>query len=271
MSRGSRCFTLIELLVVVAIIAILAALLLPALQSAREQVRTAACASNLRQLGIALLNYAGDNEGQIPLTRYWYAIPPSPSPSPSGKQYIGWVGSLARGKYIDLGDNWVTTPSPKQQGVFFCLSKKLFLDALVSSTKFALNFGWPDAESTYGYTCLGGQYSSNPLAVITPSPRTRSGGVEWGPYRLDEIISPASTMLLADASVELDPSLSRLSVSGNLIFGNQGQVGSYWCKYAPSFYYVFPIHHGGANALMFDGHVEHLVGTNYNSNYMLNH
>ncbi len=59
-SRGDHGFTLVELLVVIAVIAILAALLLPALAKAKASAQSAACKSNLRQLGIALTIYLGD-------------------------------------------------------------------------------------------------------------------------------------------------------------------------------------------------------------------
>ncbi len=64
---GQSAFTLIELLVVIAIIGILAALLFPAIRKSQETGRSAACLSNLHQLGIALQLYVQDNENHLPI------------------------------------------------------------------------------------------------------------------------------------------------------------------------------------------------------------
>ena len=86
--RRGRGFTLIELLVVIAIIAILAAILFPVFAQARDKARSAACLSNLQQIGKALMMYAQDYDekttwfwnsgaaaaGKDPLAGYWYQL-----------------------------------------------------------------------------------------------------------------------------------------------------------------------------------------------------
>ena len=72
-------FTLVELLVVIAIIGVLVALLLPAVQSARESARRASCTNNLHQIGVALQSFHNDHQ-KLPPSRYfngyptWFAI-----------------------------------------------------------------------------------------------------------------------------------------------------------------------------------------------------
>ena len=92
--NARRAFTLIELLVVIGIIAILAALLLPAVSRAKDTARRTACSSNLRQVNLALRLYADDWEDLLPVL-------PDPNPYPNGigayykqlvKSYLGLTG-----------------------------------------------------------------------------------------------------------------------------------------------------------------------------------
>ena len=76
----SRAFTLVELLVVIAIIGILVALLLPAIQAAREAARRAQCQSNLKQLGLAAMNYHSAKK----------SFPPGFVPSGPGGEIESW-------------------------------------------------------------------------------------------------------------------------------------------------------------------------------------
>ena len=71
MKRKRVTFTLIELLIVIAIIAILAAMLLPALNAARESARVTSCASKLKQIMLATTLYADDNKGYFPDNTGW--------------------------------------------------------------------------------------------------------------------------------------------------------------------------------------------------------
>jgi prepilin-type N-terminal cleavage/methylation domain-containing protein len=86
--RRAGGFTLIELLVVIAIIAILAAILFPVFAQAREKARQAACLSNSKQIGMAMLMYAQDYDEQFPSGHF---NPYTPNAADYGK---GWAGQI---------------------------------------------------------------------------------------------------------------------------------------------------------------------------------
>ncbi|MEM6458437.1 MAG: prepilin-type N-terminal cleavage/methylation domain-containing protein [Planctomycetota bacterium] len=102
-----HAFTLIELLVVISIIALLIALLLPALAGARKAAAFTVCGSNIRQVGLGLFTYANDADDFLPTADGQNAL---------GNNGSGWITRLAEGGYM------ATSASANKDGVdsFLC-------------------------------------------------------------------------------------------------------------------------------------------------------
>lgn len=99
--RFVRAFTLIELLTVIAIIGILAAIIIPTVGAVRASAKTSGCASNLRQIGMAMALYANENGGRLPKVHNRDGLTPSTTWMQKIAPYVsvdGQLGAAADGK-----------------------------------------------------------------------------------------------------------------------------------------------------------------------------
>jgi len=232
--RGSkpRFFTLIELLVVIGIIAILAALLLPSLNKAREAAKSIACASNEKQIGVMSINYADDNLGYFPY-------------HPQGP-YFAWQ-TLA-GKSIDQA-------TPK--GIFLCPKQQQVSGANAYWTNYAQSFNSncnPNAQhggalySTYSGTSVTDKGTSRITTLIPGSIACMERGGEavevwtW-------LASGKNCMTVNPASTYANAFNSSDTTYGHVTF--------------------FINHNGNANLLFADGHVQKYPSSMYVDNNLI--
>lgn len=162
----SFAFTLVEILVVIAIIAILAAILFPVFGRARENARRASCQSNLKQIGLGLLQYSQDYDEN--LVRAWQSSIPGNGPS----------DATARYKWMDA-----VFPYVKSEAIFNCPSQSFRAPAGTYGFRSGTNYGSYAINSTYWEE---GDFEKSPAGEVNT--------------RLSEIQAPATCVWIGESS-----------------------------------------------------------------------
>lgn len=241
LTRPTRGFTLIELLVVIAIIAILAAILFPVFAKAREKARQTTCASNLKQIGLAMLQYNQDYDET--LVAAWYQQPNSDNgynqPS-DATTYYKWMDAIY--------------PYIKSEALFNCPSNS---EAKPYHYRDGVNYGSYTLNNSY-YDTRG---THTPPATDWHDIST-GAGYPGKVITVAQLQAPATTLWVADGS---SGGQARFEIPGGNT-GGQTDPAAVPSTTSPRTLMVdTPIcerHTGFTNVLWCDGHVK-AVTLNY--------
>lgn len=219
--RIGRGFTLVELLVVISIIALLIGILLPALSAARQVARASACASNIRQVGLALHTYINDYDGQfMPVSG---AVGDDP-------YNIAWYRRIVKHSSPLLGGTpYVQTPYLAGPEGLFCPAMEVPASGNPGTFPLAKDYAYDRGFISYGMS----------YGIQTNYNKT---GYPFEPARIDNIAQTSRTILAADSYL------------------GTAQTGTYylWGSYISAATGTFGLRHsGGSNVLWVDGHVSH--------------
>ncbi len=228
--QGRKAFTLIELLVVIAIIAILAALLLPALQNAKEAAKTILCVSNQKQCSLGILSYNSDYQKII-------------RRGTSNGAVIGWATYYTG---HDIYDFYRVDSPPKTSdayvpacAVLACPSNKFYS----SSMSFDLTKTSNVTRNTYAIYQPGNEYNSAGWKFHETLNIPDNNGTVACFHNVAQVPSPSTMVMLADS------------------LGMVWSPGAMRCDFMPTGHASYDaaihlIHNNRANASFFDGHVE---------------
>ena len=189
-----RAFSLIELLIVIAIIAILAAMLLPALSSAKAHANSAACKNHLHQIGLALQMYVTDGDKYPPFQQWSPPMIRWPTAELDPGYKTSWWFQLLEPYYTR---GWWTNTSYHCPGYKFAVNNRTGQEGVPSLEGFPVGsygYNWIGASSRFGNHGIYGGYGL--------------GGLANGPWDLDvprsavpqsRVLAPAEMFAIADS------------------------------------------------------------------------